>query len=113
MSSSPCNRAYLTGVVGRAAESRPRLSGGALVTLSVAVPRAIKVDSTFVDSPDWFTVRTSDPTIGAQLLSMPKGSRVSLECSMRPLRWSDRDGHTHTDIALHVDRVISLGRAAD
>lgn len=109
--SAGLNRAYLVGHVGHDGELRTSISGGKLAVLSIATVASRTVDGDAVEVVDWHRVTAHGP-IADVLAAARKGQTIAVECAIRSSKWSDRNGTIHYDVALVVERVVSLGGGA-
>lgn len=102
------NKCYLIGHVGRDPDARTSKDGLAIAKLSLATPRGHKVEGTWVDTPDWHRVTAFGRD--AEFLSKfaRKGDGLAVECSVRPNKWTDRDGGTRHAVDMIVERVLWL-----
>lgn len=102
------NRAYLIGNLGHDPEMRTTQSGQPMLKLSLATPRSQKVNDQWVEVPDWhrLTVFGSEAEFLGRFAR--KGYVLAVECSIRPSRWTDKEGQPHYDVSLIVERVLSL-----
>jgi single-strand DNA-binding protein len=100
------NRAYLMGHVGQDPELRTTASGLPVLKLSMATPSARKVDDQWVDTPDWHRVTVFGKT--AEWLSKVagKGTVLGVECSIKPQKWTNKDGVTQHSVEFYVDKVL-------
>ena len=102
------NKAYLIGTIGADVEIRTSPGGATVARVSLSTPSVRSVDGEAVDVPDWHRL-TAHGTEATYLADRGvKGSTLAVECVIRPNRWTDKDGHTHVDAALVVDRVLFL-----
>lgn len=104
------NRAYIIGTVAVPAELRTTASGAHVARLSLATERTVKVGEEWTTTTDYHRIVAT----GADALYLAdratKGDPVAVECSIRPQTWTDKDGRKHEDVALHVERVMWIGR---
>ena len=100
------NKAYLIGTVGRDPEKQTDVRSTKAVKLSLATPHAQKVDGAWVDTPDWHRLTFTGSDADYVLSRVCKGDTMAVECAIRPSQWTDKDGKTHHEVNLVVDRVL-------
>lgn len=103
------NKVYLIGNLGHEPELRASGTGVPILKVSLATPGRRKVGDTWVDEPDWhrLTLFQRDAEYVARYAH--KGDPLAVECALRPRKWSDKDGRTHYETDLVVERVCWLG----
>lgn len=102
------NRAYLIGNLGHDPEMRTTQSGQPMLKLSLATPRSQKVNDQWVEAPDWHRLTVFGNEAEFLGRYARKGNVLAVECSIRPNRWTDKEGQPHYDVSLIVERVLSL-----
>jgi single-strand DNA-binding protein len=102
------NRAYFIGRIGRDPEVRTSPNKGVVVaTVSLATSNRRKgEDGTWTDHPDWPRLTAFGATAGYLQRSDHKGDGIAVECAVRQEKWTDKEGATHYDTRLLVDRVL-------
>jgi single-strand DNA-binding protein len=100
------NKAFLIGNLGRDPELRATATGLPVVKLALATRHAKKVNDQWVDTPDWHRVTGFGKE--AEYLSRVahKGDGLAVECAIRPRKWTDKEGKTHYEVDLIVERVL-------
>lgn len=106
------NRAYLIGYIGHDPELRSTASGKNVVKLSLATPASRKVGDEWVETQDWHRLTLFDGAATYIAQHGRKGSMLAVECSIRPSKWTDREGRVHYEVNLIVDRVLWLNTKA-
>jgi single-strand DNA-binding protein len=106
------NRAFFIGHLGHDPELRSSASGLALLKVSIATPASRKVNETWIDTPDWHRLTLFGQEAEFLGRYAKKGDSLAVECSIRPSRWTDKEGQTHHEVSLVVDRVLWLSSRA-
>ncbi|MSQ01037.1 MAG: single-stranded DNA-binding protein [Myxococcales bacterium] len=104
------NKAYFIGHLGRDPEPRTTPGGTTLVRLSLATPHARKDGENWVDTPDWHRLTAFGKTAESLLRNAHKGDMIAVESVIRPNRWTDKDGKTHYEVNLYVERVLWISQ---
>ena len=111
------NKAYLIGTIGHEPELRTTAQGLPIAKVSLSTPHARKVDDAWIDTPDWHRLTLFNREAEHVARYAHKGDTLAVECAIRPQKWADKDGITHYEVALVVDRVLWLsgprGRGSD
>lgn len=104
------NKAYLLGHLGRDPEVRSTGEGRSVVSFTLATPSRRKVNEEWVDSPDWHRITAFGKDAEYLARYARKGDILCVECSIRPNKWVDREGRTHYEVDIVVQRVLWLNR---
>ena len=99
------NKAYFIGHLGRTPERRTGPSGATVVRISLATKRLARVDDTTVETTEWHRLTANGPT-AEHLATRQKGDTLAVECTIRPNRWTDSEGHEHHDVTFVIERVL-------
>lgn len=102
------NRAYLIGHIGHDPELRTTQSGQSMLKISLATPRSQKVNDVWVEAPDWHRLTAFGQEAEFLAKYGQKGNMLAVECAIRPNRWTDKEGHSHWEVSLIIDRVLLL-----
>lgn len=108
------NRAFFIGHVGRDPEVRVSASGVTVANVNLAVPNRRKnAEGEWVDTPDWIrlTMFNKDAEFAGKYIR--KGTTLSVECSVRPRKWQDKEGVVHYETSFVVERLLSAQGARD
>lgn len=100
------NKAYFIGNLGRDPEARTTKSGQTVVSFSLATPHVRKEGEGWVDNPDWHRLTAFGKTAESILKNAHKGDTMAVECVVRPGKWTDKEGATHYEVNLYVERVL-------
>ncbi len=100
------NKAYFIGNLGRDPEARTTKNGQTVVSFSLATPHAKKEGEAWIDTPDWHRITAFGKTAESLLKNAHKGDTMAVECVVRPGKWTDKEGNTHYEVNLYVERVL-------
>jgi single-strand DNA-binding protein len=104
------NKAYFIGNLGRDPESKVARSGQTVVSFSLATPHVRKEGDGWVDNPDWHRLTAFGKTAESILKNAHKGDTMAVECVVRPGKWTDKEGATHYEVNLYVERVLWISQ---
>lgn len=110
------NKAYLLGHLGKDPEVRSTGEGASVVSFTLATPSRRKVNEEWVDSPDWHRLTAFGKEAEFLARYARKGDILCVECTIRQNKWVDREGRTHYDVNIVIQRVLwlnSKGRTAE
>ena len=106
------NKAYLIGFIGQDPELRTTAAGKSIGKVSLATPVSRKSGDEWVESQDWHRITLWERNADFLARYGKKGAMLAVECVIRPSKWTDRDGRTHHEVNLIVDRVLWLNTKA-
>ena len=105
------NRAIFIGHIGADPESRVTKDGVDIAILSIATTSSTQSGADWVESTDWHRLTAFDKNAAFLLKYAKKGALLAVDCTVKPSRWTDRDGKTHHVINFVVQRIHHLGKA--
>lgn len=103
------NRCYLIGHLAADPEERVSSTGQSLSRLVLATPHAKKVNGEWKEQADFHRLVAFGKEASFLQRFGRKGDGVALEAVLRPHTWVDKDGVSHREVSLIVDRVLWLG----
>lgn len=99
------NKAYFIGHLGRTPELRSTAAGTKVASISLATRASTRVDGQYVEQTEWHRLTAQD-SIADHLATRKKGDMVAVECTIRPMKWTDKDDKTHHEVAFVIERVL-------
>lgn len=99
------NRAYFIGKIGSAPELRTSVSGGSVCVVDLAVTMTERIDGDTIERTDRHRL-VSHGSEAAYLAGQKAGAMLAVECYVRPQKWTDKDGGTHRDVSIVIERVM-------
>ena len=105
MNAESMNKVYLIGTVGRSPDLRAGVSGRPIAVISLATTHATRVGTETVELVEWHRV-VAYGDFATQLSAAGKGTRIAVECALRPAKWTDADGHSHRETSIVVTAIL-------
>lgn len=101
------NVVILEGRLTREPEVITTQNGNKLIKLSVVHNRSYKdANQQWNDVPNFFdVVLVGNVATSEKIASLPKGTRITLQGSLRQERWTDKEGKNRSKVVIYSDRL--------